>query len=39
MSSPDTPMTVAFSASNLSIASAKVCASMEQSAVKAAGKK
>src|SRR5262245_8631352 len=39
MSSPDTPMTVAFRASNFWIDSAKVCASMEQLSEKAAGKK
>ena len=39
MSSVDTPITVAPSAANLSVASANSCASAEQPAVNAAGKK
>lgn len=39
MSSADTPMTVAPSAANWSTASAKACASIEQSLESAAGKK
>jgi len=39
MSSPETPITVAPSAANLSIDAAKACASTEQSTENAAGKK